>query len=94
MFSFVCRKIEMLPALLHLKRVFCQFAKASANFYLILLKKKRFRLFTGKVTLFSAISFFLFLFSYLNCTRRFILPKTCFGLVAAKLEASMRNLNT
>ena len=39
MFWFVCRKIGMLPALLHLKRVFYQFAKAYANFYLILLKK-------------------------------------------------------
>ena len=39
MFWFVCRKIGMLPALLHLKRVFCQFAKAYANFYLIVLKK-------------------------------------------------------
>ena len=43
MFSFVCGKNWLLPALMQLKKGVCQFAEAYTNFYLILLKK-RFRL--------------------------------------------------
>ena len=53
MFWFVCRKIGMLPALLHLKRVFCQLAKAYANFYLILLKKTFLFVFRQSYAVFS-----------------------------------------
>ena len=43
MFSFVCGKNWLLPALIQLKKGICQFAEVYTNYYLILLKK-RFRL--------------------------------------------------
>ena len=39
MFWFVCGKNWLLPALIQLKKVFCQFAEVYTNFYLILLRK-------------------------------------------------------
>ena len=69
MFWFVCGKNWLLPALIQLEKVFCQFAEVYTNFYLILLKKGfvSFRLSYAVLSIMFLKTVFSF-FSYLNCT--------------------------
>ena len=77
-FWFVCRKIALFPALLHRKKVFCQFATSHADFYFISLIFVCFRLS-------SAVFSIMFLrtgisvSSYVNCALDPLSHgKTCF----------------
>ena len=69
----------LLSTLLHREKVFFQFAASHPDFHFTLLKTT-FLLVYGQVTLFSALS------SLPNHSRRSILPKEYFGLLATKLS--------
>ena len=86
MFWFVCYNIGLFSVLLHQKMVFFQYAGGHPDFHLILLKQ-RFSFLLAKLHCLRIVSLRTNLFS-VSITKlhfgRSILPKKCFGLLAAE----------